>query len=212
MIRDRGALGFVTNDSERPDKGATEQARDLMQEYGLTEDKKGKYVFTTQKLRFEKMTLSTEELQLLENLNVDFSRLCQLRGIDPLIFSYADATYVNQTAAYRSTVNRALIPLALHFYDKFNQWIRPWAGQYRLKPKLDEIPEWHELGIESSKRIVNEVNAGILSREQALEIMYPDLEFEDDRPVAVQVVEANRGASSNGAANNEEEKTLIKFN
>lgn len=209
MIRDRGALGFVTNDSERPDKGATESARDKMEEYGLSSDKKGKFVFTTQKLRFEKMTLSTEELQLLENLNVDFGRLCMVRGVDPLIFSMESATYANQTAAYRSTVNRALIPMALHFYDKFNQFIKPWAGQYRLKPKIDEIPEFGELGIEQSARIVNEVNAGVLSRAQGLELLYPDLTWTEDEPQMVQVVRANQ---TNGGTTEEEEKILAYGN
>lgn len=191
MIQDRGAMGFVTNDSERPDRNATERAQNKMEDYGLQEGKK-KFMFTSQKLRFQQMSLNVEELQLIENLDVDFTKLCNARGIDPVIFSTKDATYANQNAAYMGTVKKALLPMAYHFYDKFNLWMKATTGTTnKLVPNVDLLPDYSELGVEQSTRLVAEVREGILSRSQALDILYPDLTWEEDAPQMMQVVQAN---------------------
>jgi len=217
-MNDRGALGFITNDSEYPDKDATEEAQENMQKYGLKEGQY-KFLISTQKLRYQKMSMNLEELKLLENLEVDFNKLCMLRGIDPVIFFSGDTTYANQYQAYKATVKRALLPLAYHFYDKANLWIKRNTGTTnRLVPQVDKLPDYSELGVEHSARLVKEVEAGVLSRAQALEILYPDLEWVEDAPQMMQVVEANRGGSSsssssttNGEASDEDKLFNIKL-
>ena len=65
MIRDRGALGFISNDSELPDVDQTRMVQDALAEHGITEDRE-KMIVTTQKLRYQQMSLGIAELQLLE--------------------------------------------------------------------------------------------------------------------------------------------------
>ena len=97
-------------------------------------------------------------------------KLCNVRGIDPLIFSSEGSTYANQEEAAKGTIRKALIPLATHFYDKFNEFLRPHFGGLQIWPKFDEMPDYTDLETEQSAKIIAEVNAGILSRSQAMEI------------------------------------------
>ena len=178
IIRDRAALAFLTNESEIPDQEQTQIVQKALNDYGLTEGK-SKILATTQKLRYNQMLLGLQELELIANLDVDFSRLCNARGIDPVVFSKRDSTYNNQEAADKGSLRKAIIPLTMHFYDKFNEWIRPRFGGLRIEPQVDNIAELSDLGLEQSQKVISEVNAGIITAEQAQEILYgADMSFE----------------------------------
>lgn len=188
VIRDRSAMALLSNESEIPDEDQTRQVQAALNDYGITEGK-AKVIATTQKLKYNQMLLGLSELQLIDNLQVDFTKLCNVNGIDPLIFASQGATYANQEEAHKGTVRKALVPLAEHFYNKFNEFLRPHFGGLRILPKLDQVPEYKDLGLEQSTKVISEVNAGVLSRSQALEILYPDMEYEPQESQADEVVE-----------------------
>ena len=188
VIRDRSALALLSNESEKPNEEQTKLVQDALNDYGITEGK-AKVIATTQKLKYNQMLLGISELQLIQNLEVDFTKLCNVRGIDPLVFSATGATYANQEEAHKGTVKKALIPVAKHFYDKFNEFIRPLFGGLRLVPLFDEVPDYTDLAIEQSAKVIDEVNAGILSRPQALEILYPDIDYVEQDSQADEVVQ-----------------------
>ena len=63
LIRDRAALAFLSNESERPDQEQTQIVQNALNDYGITEGK-AKVIATTQKLRYNQMLLGIAELQL----------------------------------------------------------------------------------------------------------------------------------------------------
>ena len=67
----------------------------------------------------------------------------------------------------------------MHELNKFNEWIRPRFGGLRIEPQVDNIAELSDLGLEQSQKVISEVNAGIITAEQAQEILYgADMSFE----------------------------------
>jgi len=176
MIRDRGALGFISNESEVPDAEQSQIVQDALETYGTREEQK-KYIVTTQKLKYNQMALGASELELLPNLGHDFKSLCQLRGLDALIFGSEGSTYANQAEARKAAVKNVIIPLAEKFYSKFNEWLAQWYGGLKIEPEFETLPEFGEINTELSSKVINEVRAGLLTPEQALEMLYPELEY-----------------------------------
>lgn len=176
-IKDRGAMGFISNDSQIPDKQQTKLLQDKLKDYGLGEDQQ-KVMVTTEKLRWQQMSLGLDELKMFENLNYDFDTLCQLRGLDPAIFSSDDSTYANQEQARKSAIKNVIIPTADKFYTKFNDWIAFWYPGLKILPKYETLAEFGEVNLELSSKVISELNAGLLTSEQAFEILYPDGDFQ----------------------------------
>lgn len=177
-IRDRGALGFITNDSELPNKEQSKVAQEALRSKGLTEDK-DKWVVTTEKLRWQQMSLGLTELQLIENLNQDFDVMCQLRGLDPLLFKAGDTAFTNQIQVRKKAMNNVIIPTTHKFYTKFNEWIRPYYGGLKLMPKYHELPEYAEITQDISNKAIAEVQAGIITKENAYYMLYPKGKYEE---------------------------------
>ncbi len=175
-IADRGALGFITNESELPDADESRLVQDALETYGTKEEQK-KFIVTTQKLKYNQMAMGVSELKYLENLNHDFKALCQLRGLDPLIFSSEGSTYANQAEARKASLQNVIIPLTDKFYSKFNEWIRPFYNGLRLLPNYESLPEYGNIDTTLSTKLINEVNAGLITKQQASEILYPELEY-----------------------------------
>lgn len=178
-LKDRGALGFISNDSQVPDKAQTKLIQDKLKSYGLGEDQE-KYMVTTEKLRWQQMSLGLQELAAIDNLQYDFATLCQLRGLDPAIFKSQDSTYENQAQARAAAIKNVIVPIADRFYTKFNDWISQFYGGLRILPKYESLPEFGEVNVELSSKIIAELNAGLLTPEQAFEMLYPDMEFDAD--------------------------------
>ncbi len=176
VITKRGAMGFITNESEHPDESQTQLIKDALETYG-TKEEQNKIAVTTQKLKYNQMALGVAELKLLENLDHDFDTICELRGLDPAIFKSTGSTYANQEQARKAAVKNVIIPMANKFYDKFNDFIRPFYGGLRLVPHFESMSEFGEVNTELSTKVIAEVGAGLLTEEQAMEILYPELDY-----------------------------------
>ena len=201
-IRDRGALGFITNDSERPNKEQSKVAQDALRSKGITEDK-DKWVVTTEKLRWQQMSLGLTELQLIENLNQDFDTLCKLRGLDPLLFKGGDTAFTNQVQVIKKAINNVIIPTTNKFYNKLNEWLSPMYGGLQILPKFDELPEYAQITADLSTKLLAEVEKGVITKEQAYYMLYPNGEYVEQKEIVptVQPVEQIPQFSVNGNEN-----------
>jgi len=188
VISKRGAMGFITNESEHPDETQTQLVKDALETYGTKEEQQ-KIAVTTQRLRYNQMALGVAELQLLENLDHDFNTLCKLGGLHPILFNSQGTTYANQQEARKAAINNVIIPLADKFYNKFNEYIRPFYGGLRIMPQYETLSEYGVINTELSTKILNEVKAGLLTPEQAMEILYPDLEYIEPEPEIINTEE-----------------------
>lgn len=188
-LRDRGAMGVLSNESEIPDLEESKLIKEkLGTNYGTQKDQ-DKLIVTTQKLNYQQIALGLQELQFLDNLDLDFSRLCELRGLDPLLFSSQDTTYANQEQARKAAINNVIVPLADKWYAKFNEFIRPYYGGLKIVPQYDELPEYGSINKDLSDKVIQEAKAGIITNEQAFEQLYPDGQFVEPEPIEVQPTE-----------------------
>lgn len=188
-LRDRGAMGVLSNESEIPDIEESRLIKEkLGTDYGTQKDQ-DKLIVTTQKLNYQQIALGLSELKFLDNLDLDFSRLCELRGLDPLLFSSQDTTYANQEQARKAAINNVIVPLADKWYAKFNEFIRPYYGGDKIQPLYDELPEYGSINKDLSDKLINEAKAGIITNEQAFEQLYPDGQFIEPEPVEPEPME-----------------------
>lgn len=177
MIEDRGALGILSNKSQIPDKEATEKVQEALSNYGVMKGQR-RFIATPEDLQWTQMSLNMEELQLLQSAQADFSRLCEVRGIDVNVFSAEDTTYENQYAAVENTYRRAIIPLTQQFYTKLKPFTMRHFGGLYFEPDMEYMPEMADTQTKQSVKVANEVNSGIISPQQALDMLYPTLEYD----------------------------------
>ena len=216
MIKDRGALGILSNQSEIPDAEMTKEVQDALADYGVTEGKK-KYIVTTEKLTWQQMSMSSKDLEVIQQGRDGFSKLCELRGVDPLIFNAEGSTYANQEQGIKETYRRAIVPFATHLYEKLEPFFKYHFGGLSLSPDFGKVEELQDTGSEFSTKVIAELQAGILTAEQAFNFLYDelDMEFEadkekeDNRQMFMDAVMENR---ENGGASEEEEVELQNVN
>jgi phage portal protein BeeE len=179
LIRDRGALGMLTNESEIPDKEATKEVQDALNEYGTMKGQK-KYIATPEKLKWHQMSLNTQELQLIEQGTHDFGMMCSLRGLDPLIFNASGSTYANQEQGIKESYRRSIIPFVQMLYNKLEPFTKFHFGGLSFSPDWASVEELQDGGTEFSTKVIAELSAGILSPAQAFEMLYEetDMKFE----------------------------------
>jgi HK97 family phage portal protein len=182
IIKDRGALGILSNESQIPDTESMDGVRDALNDYGITRDKR-KYIVTTENLKWQQMSLSVKDLELREQGRDDFSRLCELRGVDPLIFNAEGSTYANQEQGIKETYRRAIIPFTESLYEQMAEFTKYHYGGLSFAPDWSAVPELQDTGTEFSTKVIAELSAGILTAEQAFNMLYDelDLDFEADK-------------------------------
>jgi len=96
-----------------------------------------------------------------------------------MVFDSSGSTYANQEQARKAAIKNVIIPLTDKIYGKLNEFLYPYYGSLKLKPMIDELPEAGEITQELSNKLINELRAGILTPKQVFEILYPDMEFEE---------------------------------
>lgn len=199
-IRDRGAMGILSNESEFPDAEESKKVKERLKgNYGLLEDQ-DKLIITTQKLNYQATTLNVQELQMLENLEYDFDTICQLRGIDPVLFSSKGTTFNNQDSARSKAINNVIVPLADKFYNKLNEWISMYYDGLVVRPKYDELPEYGNINKDLSDKTINEVGAGIITKTMAFDMLYPNTDpIDEETTVGAGSGENVQTQSLNGA-------------
>lgn len=181
LITDRGALGMLTNESEIPDREATKEVQDALNDYGTMKGQK-KYIASTEKLKWQQMSQNTKDLQLMEQTTHDFGMLCSLRGLDPLIFSASGSTYANQEQGIQESYRRAIIPFAKQLYQKLSEFTKYHFGGLSFSPDWASVEELQDTGEAFSTKVIAELQAGILTAEQSFNMLYEelDIEFEAD--------------------------------
>lgn len=177
IYKHRGANGFITTDTDQP---MVPGERNRMQE-SLDKEIGGsgnvnKVVVSNSKLRFVQMSMSPTDLKITEGANADLRIIAANFGLSSVLFNDPSNTTFNNIreankAAYRDTY----IPTAEHIDQELSIWLTDKFGtDVVIKILKDDIDILQETNLELATRVVNELAAGIVTIEEAREILGRD--------------------------------------
>jgi len=182
IIANRGALGILSNESEIPDKEATEQVQELFAEsYGLGIDQK-KIIATTQRLSWQQIALNIQELQIIENAKYSFEKLCQLSEIDPVIFSADGSTFANKEAAIKDLYKNVIKGDVDEFYNNLNLFISEGYNGDKIVPDWDQVQELEDDKKVYTDMITAQIKSALITPKAGQEILYGDRFKENPAP------------------------------
>lgn len=183
ILENRGISGFISsNDASMPlmekDKQALQSAYDKKNNGS---DKFGKIKVVGSDVKFTQVGASSTDLQLLDSNVSKLRVISALFGLSSQLFGdSASTTFNNMEEANKSAYLNCYIPMATFFTDQLNKWIEDTLkGKEKIVINKDKIEALAIVDKTLSDKIVNEVKAGILSASQALNILYPNLIFDE---------------------------------
>ena len=182
IIEQRGAMGFVTNESEIPDAEQSKAVKErLAENYGVL-DGQDKIIVTTERLRWQQMALGIPELQLIENAKLSFNDLCQINEIDPIVFSTEGSTYANKAEAKKSFVRDVLKPYTDNIYLAISEWLSPYYGGDMIVPDWSQVEEMQDDIQKKTTVLVQQIENAIITPYRAHEILYGEVTGENQPP------------------------------
>lgn len=182
IVTQRGALGFVTNESENPDPDQSREVKEKLQSsYGLGTSQH-KIIVTTEKLKWQQMALGVQELQLIENAKYSFDKLCQLSGFDPVIFSTDGSTFANKKEATKDLMLKVIKPKVDSFYKSLSAFLGEGYGGDEIVPDWSQVEELADDTSKMTDMLTKQIESMIITPKKAYEILYGDIENEDEAP------------------------------
>ena len=184
IIEERGAVGFITNESELPDEENTKAVKEKLKSstgYGLLKDQ-DKIIVTTEKLRWQQMALGIAELQLIENAKYSMAQLCEINGFDPVIFSTDGSTFANKKEAIRQAMFDVIVPMVNNRYESINEFLSEGYNGDMIVPDWSQVEE-----IQADKKLMTEVlsrqvESMFITPKEGRETLYPDMSDNEDAP------------------------------
>ena len=127
-------------------------------------------------MKYLKLGMNLTDLQSVQGRLDHLRAICSLYSVPSQLFGdTAASTYNNVREMKASLYTNAVLPLYSDILLELSKWLIP-SGTEQIKLLEDTIQELQISMEEKRKGIIEEVNAGILSREQALAILHPELE------------------------------------
>jgi HK97 family phage portal protein len=183
---DKGAIGILST-MQKDGMGAfpmsqeerTEIENTYRNEYGTAEGQKRIHL-TEGTVTWTPMTYPTRDLLLMEQIDTNFKVILDAFGINPNIF--INSTYENLKHGLVMTYQDTVIPYADQFTQSLTKFLKVKEG-YRVVAKFDHISILKEdegstlLNFEKKSNSLNQlVSGGIITTQQANEILFKDLE------------------------------------
>lgn len=171
IYQKRGALGILTfnpsgavADFVAPRKEEIEKLQENYAQYGLNRNQY-QVIISQSPLRWERMTMDIQELQLTENQKADREMICNALGIPAIIFTNEGTTFANKKEANIQLWEGELVPFAKDLYDDLTNYFRfLYKDDYIiLSPDFSEIPELKEDEEKKHTRYMQDIEHGILT-------------------------------------------------
>jgi hypothetical protein len=169
-----GMGAFPMSQEER-----TEIENTYRNEYGTAEGQKRIHL-TEGTVTWTPMTYPTRDLLLMEQIDTNFKVILDAFGINPNIF--INSTYENLKHGLVMTYQDTIIPYADQFTQSLTKFLKVKEG-YRIVAKFDHISILKEdeaatlLNFEKKSNSLSQlVSGGIITTQQANEILFKDLE------------------------------------
>jgi hypothetical protein len=138
-----------------------------MSKYGVG-DGLMRNIITDVPLDVKNASLNVAQMQILQNNQSDFQRLCDAQGIDAKVFSET-TTFTNKEAALREFYNnsfRSEIDSIVNDLQTFLQ--RWWPNLNDLKPNYSQISEIVQANNQENERLLKDAEKGLITRNEYL--------------------------------------------
>jgi len=144
-----------------------EVVQNRMKKYGIGDGKYRNFI-TDVPLDVKNASLNVAQLQILQNNQSDFQRLCDAQGIDAKVFSET-TTFTNKESALKEFYNNAfrseIDAIVNDLQTYFQRW---WPGLDDLKPNYSQISEIVQANNEESERLRIDSEKGLITRNEYL--------------------------------------------
>jgi HK97 family phage portal protein len=121
ITANKGAYGMMYDESGLLDEDQMKQLKDRFQSASANE-----ILMVSAKLGFTQFGLPTEDLQILEQMNLNLRDLCNIYGVPSLLLSdNSQKTYSNFEQAEKSLIYNVIVPELTALKDSLNKWLLP---------------------------------------------------------------------------------------
>ena len=183
ILENRGVQGFITGDVNLPLlDNEKELAQQAFNKQNNGSDKFGKIHVIGNNAKYVQVGANTADLQLLDSNPQKLRVICGVFKLAPQLFGdTASSTFNNMEEARKSAYIKCYLPTANFIVDQFNKWFSDVLNA-REKISIDTttIEAISKIDKVLSDKVTKEVQNGILSPQQALLILYPNLEFDKE--------------------------------
>jgi HK97 family phage portal protein len=176
LHKNKGASGILYSDGlplTPEEQKQNQQAFDKMS----TGANFAKTVVVNKKLGYHRLGLGANDLKSVES-NLDKLRVtCSAFNAPSVLFGdTSTATYNNMKEAKTSFILDAVLPIVEHLDKELINWLSGILSLQGVEWNIirESIFELSQPNIELSQKIVNEVNAGIITPEEAKLLLYPN--------------------------------------
>lgn len=178
LHKNKGVSGVLYRDGNRP-MSPTER-KEQQKEYDMQVsgvNNFGKVRIENEKLGYIPMGMNPNDLKSIESRLDHLRTICSLYNVDSKLFNDPSAsTYNNMAEAKRGLIVDAIIPLINKTYKPLIEWLAKETGnEYSYKINEDIIPELQLTKAEESVRIERYVRNGIITPQQAVQLLNLDL-------------------------------------
>jgi HK97 family phage portal protein len=185
MQQNDGAKGILYNKTlDNLDAVQKSQVRGVVDARINNKDIKGAVATLQGEWGYLDLGQSAVDMELVKSQEAIFVRICNLFGINPMMF-LANATYENIQQARKDLVTNLLLPMACSLRDEMNRQILPAFGldpkQYTHDVDIGQLPE---LQNDMASLVASLATAWWLTPNQRLKIMN---EEESDNPLMDEV-------------------------
>lgn len=171
MQQNDGAKGALYNETmDNLDPVQRTQVDRVIDRKINARDKKGTVAALQGKWGYLDIGQSSVDMELVDSTEKVFVRLCNLFGVNPMLF-LADATYQNIQQARKDLVTSLVMPMACSLRDEMNRVLLPAFGLDKTYTHDADISQLPELQEEMGQLITQLVAAWWLTPNQRLEAM-----------------------------------------
>lgn len=141
-------------------------------------DKFGKVKFSGVPVDYTDIGLNSRELEINKSNLAMLRVICSLYGADSAMFNDPEnKTYANREEAEKSFYRSVIIPLNQKIDKEFGQWLigDTFKLPHQIVRDYSKIDIFAKPNFEMSQKLINEVNAGIITAPEARAILYPEM-------------------------------------
>lgn len=132
------------------------------------------------KVGFVKMGMNQTDLKSIEARLDHLRAVCALYNVDSFLFGdVAGATFNNMQVATKRFFTQGVLPLCEQIDTEFSEWLLQkhfGINNALMCVDVSKIPELNRPSIELSQKLINEVQQGIITENEARAILYPELQ------------------------------------
>lgn len=136
------------------------------EKYGMQENQ-WNWLFTDIPLDVTPISMNIQQLQINENNNSDYEKICASLDIDPrCVGMSANNTFDNVKAANDFFFNGSFKSLIDYIVNQFSTYLKTFYPNYFLKPNYQNIPAIVDAQRSYNKELLEQVEKGLITRNE----------------------------------------------